>query len=95
MTQKSAMKNLYEVGRVYVWQNQRAHYEHLNGLETTVTGDIVQSGFDGRSGQQTDTISQFTGSPIMAEAGDLRAKSPPQGEQSVLDQFKAPEPAAA
>jgi hypothetical protein len=82
------MKNLYEVGRVYIWQNQRAHYKHLNGLETTVTGDIVPSGFDGRSGQPTDTISRSSGSPMMAEAGDLRAKSPPPGEQSVLDQFK-------
>ncbi len=28
------MKNLYEVGRVYVWQNQRGPYERLNGLES-------------------------------------------------------------
>lgn len=89
------MRNLYDVGRVYVWQNLRWPYECLNGLDTTVTDDILHCDVTGRNGQQTDTIWQCSGSPMIAEAGDLRSKNPPSGELSVLDQFKSPEPVAA
>lgn len=91
------MKNLYEVGRTYVWQNQRAPYEWLNGLETTVTSAMVIETLHGvpHYGQTTDTIGQRTGKPILAEAGDLRPASSPTGEQSVLDLFKQREPATA
>jgi hypothetical protein len=89
------MRNLYEIGRVYVWQNQRWPYESLNGVETTVTGDIEHCEVTGRSGQQTATIWQSSGSPLIAEAGDLRVKNPPPGELSILDQFKSLEPVAA
>lgn len=88
------MRNLYEVGRVYVWQNQRWPFERLNGLQTIVTGNIEHFDVIGRNGQETDTIWQSGGSPMIAEAGDLRAKNPPPGELSVLNQFKCQEPAS-
>ncbi|WP_426078680.1 hypothetical protein [Janthinobacterium sp. PSPC3-1] len=91
------MKNLYEVGRVYVWQNQRAPYERLNGMETTVTSGIVVKTLHGEQhcGQKTDTIGQRTGKPILAEMGDLRPLNPPPGEQSVLELFNQPKLATA
>lgn len=91
------MKNIYEVGRPYVWQNQRAPYEWLNGLETTVTGGVIIEVLHGekRYGQKSDTIGRRTGKPILAEAGDLRPLTPPAGEQTILDLFKQPEPATA
>lgn len=89
------MKNFYEVGRVYVWQNLTLDsMRHLNGTETTVTGDVVMvwSMMHGRlmPGQPTDTALP-DGRTVAAAPGHLRPKNPPPGEQSVLDMFKQPE----
>lgn len=88
------MKNIYEVGRIYVWRNQRAPYEWLNGEETIVTSDVIVEMLHGKQhyGQKTDTVGRLTGKFILAESGDLCAKDRPSGEQSVLDQFKLLEP---
>lgn len=73
-----------------MWQNQRAPYEWLNGIETTVTSGVIVEILHGEPhyGQKTDTIGRLTGKPILAEAGDLRPTIPPTGEQSVLNLFK-------
>jgi hypothetical protein len=90
------MRNYYEVGRVYVWQGLKTPiFGHLNGTETTVTGDIMLAPyvFQGGQGygQPTDTILP-NGMQAVARPGQLRPKDPPPGEQSVLDLFKTPEP---
>jgi len=88
------MKNFYEVGRVYVWQNCTGRWSYLNGKETTVIGSARQYISDENKvhvGQETDTPSvNFPLQFIMALPGDLRPKRPPPGEQSVLDMFKQP-----
>lgn len=85
---------MYEIGRVYIWQNQVAGYARINGQETTVTGSAREvRGVDGRVfvGQRTDTPGVFyTKGFIFAERGDLRPKNPPSGEKSISDLFKAP-----
>jgi hypothetical protein len=94
------MKNFYEVGRVYIWQNQVGPFAYLNGKETTVIGDAVKLSNpvlkSGGLHQETDTpppvfIKDAT-SNCCAGPGDLRPKDPPPGEQSVIDMFKQPEP---
>lgn len=82
---------MYEVGRVYVWQNCSGVYAHLNGVETTVTSLPIE--FIGityqhkRIGQRTDTIGP-SGNTVMAERGDLRPKNPPTGEQKIRSMFE-------
>ena len=84
------MKNFYEVGRVYVWQNLVLH-AHLNGTETTVTEDVklhaVGVGIR-KPAQLTDTLGPDGVRFFAAGPGSLRPKNPPPGEQSVLDMFK-------
>jgi hypothetical protein len=87
------MKNFYEVGRVYVWQNLQGAFAYLNGKETTVTGDAkMHSDRFGNHevGQTTDT-STGDGGFFIAGKGMLRPRRPPPGEQSVLDMFKQPD----
>lgn len=91
------MKNFYEVGKVYIWQNQVGDLAHFNGTECTVIGEaeqyIEQSGAL-KIGHLTDSMDDYARQhdcAIYAELGDLRPKNPPKGEQSVRDLFKLPE----
>ncbi|WOH61932.1 hypothetical protein [Bradyrhizobium sp. BWC-3-1] len=93
------MKNFYEVGKVYVWQNQSGPFAYLNGKETTVIGHAfkLQNPILSSGGphQETDTpppswLPHAT-TNCCAGPGDLRPKNPPPGEQSVLDMFKQPD----
>jgi hypothetical protein len=89
------MKNFYEVGRVYVWQNQVGDLECYNGMECTVTGPEVEfvAHPDNKvmAGWPTDTPlmpwHRGVSTCLYAVPGDLRPKNPPPGEQSVLDMF--------
>lgn len=91
------MKDFYEVGRIYIWQNAVGIWEHLNGKETTVTGhlEMHDNCFNRQGkymGQRTDTPSfQVAGNFIIAEPGDLRPKDLPPGEKSITDLFKLPQ----
>jgi hypothetical protein len=95
------MKNCYEVGRVYIWQNQVGDLAHYNGTECTITGpertfNELYTGLP-EKGWPTDTPPPAycaPGTTFYALPGDLRPKNPPPGEQSVLDMFKQTEPEA-
>lgn len=91
----------YEIGVVYVWQNQVGEYSHLNGRETMVTGPATDA-YDAQwrrfRAWPTDTppVNQRPPGRIdwiqFAEAGDLRRKQPPTGEESILRMFTSPAP---
>lgn len=81
---------MYEIGKVYIWQNQVGDGAYMNGTETTVTGAPI-TGHDPFSGayfpaQPTDTLCS-AGRVVHALAGRLRPKNPPPGEQLVRDLF--------
>lgn len=88
----------YEIGKVYIWQNQVGDMAHLNGLECTVLGPIERY-FDDLSktwhmGQKTDLSGHDDISGDFdwyADQGDLRPKSPPTGEREIMDMFKETE----
>ena len=85
---------VYEVGRIYTWQNLEGEFAPLNGAETTVTGYMITY-FNKWSkkletGWPTDTICKRNGEPFRAVAlvGHLRPKNePPKGEQIIRDLF--------
>jgi len=86
---------MYEVGKVYVWQNLREHTS-VNGSETTVIGLPEKFELKGSGGVtitycETDTILP-DGRVLYATHGELRPKSQPTGEQLVRDLFE-PKPA--
>lgn len=84
------MRNMYEIGRVYIWQNLVNDPQH-NGSECTVIGDIEEYTdiYGNRKiGQETDTI--WDGVVIMAHKGYLRPKFPPSGEKSISEMFSKP-----
>lgn len=83
---------MYEINRIYIWQNLVGKFAHLNGVETTVTGECIVLGLEGGSVivmWPTDTT--IPGSKgecfLFAEKGDLRPKYPPSGEESILSLF--------
>lgn len=84
---------MYEIGRVYIWQNLREH-KYLNGTGTTVIGSMEPFEYE-RGGKQfyyceTDTVLD-DGRCLWATYGELRLKNPPStGEKSIFDLFKAP-----
>lgn len=87
------MKNIYEVGKVYIWQNCTGDGAVLNGQETTVTGNVfmAQHAETGKwaPAQPTSTPNPYyPGTFTNAAAGVLRPKNPPTGEQSIADMFK-------
>ena len=91
---------MYEVNRVYIFQNQVGMFAYLNGQETTVIGPPrkLPNPLCGHGGlhQETDTppphwLRGVTETNVFAGPGDLRPKDAPPGEQSVLDLFKLPE----
>lgn len=92
------LRMTYQVGKVYIWQNQVGQYAFINGAECTVIGpEQIYIRKDGgfAKGWPTDMI---TGQSVdnqtiwraFAQPGDLRPKEPPSGEQSIMDQFKLP-----
>lgn len=88
---------MYQVDRVYIWQNQVGELAYLNGTETTVIdAEMRFLTPEGRSerGWPTDTTKVVDGVVwvYFAQAGDLRPKDLPPGEQSILNLFKQPEP---
>lgn len=89
------MENWYEVGKLYVWQNQVGEAAYLNGIETVVTGDIADVYFQGVFiGRGQPTSSQIHGDTYNywhAERGDLRPKDPPSGQRMITDLFKLPQ----
>ncbi len=93
------MRNYYyEVGKVYIWQNVvRADYLYLNGQETVVIGTpkTYKETPEGAPvvAQMTDTPSNLPGKYLAAQAGRLRRKDPPPGEQTITDLFKEKETA--
>lgn len=87
------MRNMYEVGKIYVWQNLK-RATHLNGKETTVIGDI-QLCRDLLTGdlfyaQDTDTPPEEGEDFAAAAEGQLRLKNPPSGEKSISEMFSKP-----
>jgi hypothetical protein len=85
---------MYEVDRIYIWQNQVGEFAYLNGRETTVVGPMTIFQYRGRetraAGWPTDTpvpngsVSEY----IFAGPRDLRRKDPPSGERSILAMFR-------
>lgn len=89
------MNNDYEVGKVYIWQNQVGHLARLNGQETMVTGpkELAVDMATGRLIEiwPTDTpcnCDHPEPHALAAMRGDLRPKDSPSGEQKVLSWFK-------
>lgn len=83
---------MYEIGRVYVWQNQVGPFACLNGKETTVIGPLESHWqYPTRIGQRTDTLDPTAPGVLHAEHGDLRPKNDPKGERGIMDLFKLPE----
>lgn len=85
---------MYEVGKVYIWQNQVGDYAFLNGTETTVTSQrclfyipAMQRNMYGWKTDSSPPPSQPPDGYMIAFAGDLRPKDPPSGEKSILELF--------
>lgn len=86
---------MYEINKIYVWQNQVGEYASLNGVETTVVSEAfdftLHSTFETRIAWQTDTYApgcpRIEENRMVAFVGDLRPKDPPSGEQKILELF--------
>lgn len=81
---------MYELGPVYIWQNQVGHMAYLNGQETTVRTRPIRC----RTTCGRWIVAQVTSSHapdprffVVAVRGDLRPKNPPSGERKILDLF--------
>lgn len=84
---------MYEIGRVYIWQNQTHETAHLNGQETTVlSGPATYRTTSGKLivAQMTDTYPDI-GAGVVAAPGDLRPKDRPPGELKIFDMFRLTE----
>lgn len=86
---------MYEVGKVYIWQNMPGKHSYLNGTETTVVEPLkeVLASIAGTRAQwvwqqRTDTKCIDSHRYMGAMAGDLRPKNPPTGERLVRDLFE-------
>ncbi len=83
---------MYEIGKIYIWQNLREHSQ-LNGMETTVLGPMELFEHKNFPGTlrfhycETDTILS-DGRVLYATFGELRPKQNPEGERKVMDQFQ-------
>lgn len=82
---------MYEIGKVYIWQNCPGVKAKFNGMETTVTTamtDIYVNQHDVTiRAQWTDTLGD-DGYFVGALPGQLRPKNPPNGERKVMEQFQ-------
>lgn len=87
---------MYEIGKVYIWQNQIGSMVYLNGTECSVVARPQRVWCVINKlhawGQQTDSPCPNEGNYYFAEPGDLRPKDPPPttGERSVMDLFRVP-----
>lgn len=84
---------MYEIGRVYIWQNMPRSWAVLNGQETTVMKK-PEATFTSSGGlvtaQMTDTPVPFPGYSakyMAAKPGQLRPKEYPPGERKVRELF--------
>jgi hypothetical protein len=87
---------MYEIGKVYIWKkNLPAPFTELSGTETTVlSGPSFGVSMFTRSlitvWKTDSSVNGIFG--VLAEAGDLYPKDPPDGLKSVLKMFeKTPE----
>lgn len=82
---------MYEIGRVYIWQNQVGEFAPLNGTECTIMSPgRWQTDINGRHyfGWDTDAPDPHGKDYIIAaEAGDLRPRGTPSGERKVMQMF--------
>jgi len=88
----------YEIGVVYVWQNQTGSCAWANGTECVVTApgrSYISITGQVRYGWPTDTVHPEYPPmcTVMALAGDLRRKQPPSGELSIIRMFDLTAPA--
>jgi hypothetical protein len=85
---------MYEIGRVHIWQNMQGDCEYLNGSECIVTSApfFAQSENNGKwyLYQDTDVIHRIDLITMTAKSKQLRPKSDPAGEKSIMDQFSRP-----
>lgn len=85
------MRNFYQVGHVYIWQNLVDDCQY-NGKECIVIDNVQEfvSAHDGKTyiAQKTDEV--IDGNIIMARKGFLRPKFPPSGEKSISEMFSKP-----
>lgn len=82
---------MYEVGKVYIWQNMDGDCEFLNGDETIVIGlpSPAKAEADGQIHMFQYTSTMWDGFRCMAaRAGQLRPKNPPSGEKKVRELFE-------
>lgn len=90
---------MYEVGKIYIWQNQVGEYAYLNGTETTVlkgpdptlrraTGKVEMCWETDSHPPSSQSITHYV---MVAFVGDLRPKDPPKGEKIIMELFKQPE----
>lgn len=86
---------MYEIGKVYIWQNQVGPLAHLNDTECTVLDHPHEVWCVIKQlhawGQRTDSPCDNGDNYYFAEVGDLRPKKPPRGERSIMALFRAPE----
>lgn len=80
---------MYEVGKVYVWQNQVGAYAHFNGTECTPDEPAALYRhiltLEVRWAQH---VVLADGNGWLAERGDLRPKTPPTGEKKIRSLFE-------
>lgn len=83
------MKNFYEVGKVYIWQNRTGGFAFLNGQETTIIAEAIEgTDQNGRKALRHETDTPNTIFPtnhkhFFACKGSLRPKNPPSGEKTI------------
>lgn len=84
------MRNFYQIGKVYIWQNLVNEYQY-NGKECTVIGNIeeyIDVYGNKKIGQMVDEM--WDGAHVMVGKGYLRPKFPPSGEKSISEMFSKP-----
>lgn len=87
---------MYEINKVYIWQNQVGKYAVLNGTETTVIDGpfAPNQEFINKKDPWWETNSLPPGETdlnehyMIAHPGDLRLKEPPSGQVKILEMFK-------
>lgn len=79
---------MYEIGRVYIWQNQVGEASAYNGTECTVLE--AEQWHETPSGELKlgQMVITQCGKIKGAQRGDLRPKNPPTGEQKIRSMFE-------
>lgn len=78
---------MYEIGKVYIWQNLDGPDIYLNGTETLVMGPMrrCRDQFDNFVMAQLTSTPHVSGRKMGAQRGMLRPKHIPPGEQLISD----------